>query len=421
MSPIDAAMSELSPFENAMPAGVPEKSVRPRFSQIATSPRRIETSPPQPLTDAIDASVPKLEPDSIRQSVAQYKPEPVSALPEAQAAVEFSIERSDAVSRLTPPVEPMPVSSPVQERSEPQASPNVWSIVAASPVAEPLSTVAPPSSEDSVVPLQTRLDASVRIETGAVVTPTAIGTTPTPTASKASERISETPPQTMPSPQPPIDASVRSETQVTQTPTQLGVTPPPPLSAALRPRERTASDTPLRPPLLETPEPQAKTAIEPIVEALARISETPQRTTPSPQLQEPVGLPQTAPGNSARFETQVVLEPEDSYTPTIRRVPDPPETEVVTMIEPATPLMTTQSQPTIRPSPVQPPRFPAWDGRPASAQERPSIHVSIGAIEVRAITPPPLPTPTPARAPTTQGFDDYVLVRNYVNWNNNEG
>lgn len=41
------------------------------------------------------------------------------------------------------------------------------------------------------------------------------------------------------------------------------------------------------------------------------------------------------------------------------------------------------------------------------------IQVRIGTIEVRATTPPPPAPPSPS-AP--QGFDEYVRIRTYVNW-----
>jgi hypothetical protein len=57
--------------------------------------------------------------------------------------------------------------------------------------------------------------------------------------------------------------------------------------------------------------------------------------------------------------------------------------------------------------------FPTLAEPAATPSEPPSIQVRIGTIEVRATTPPAPPVPAPA--PTSQGFDDYVLVRTYMN------
>lgn len=50
---------------------------------------------------------------------------------------------------------------------------------------------------------------------------------------------------------------------------------------------------------------------------------------------------------------------------------------------------------------------------PAAAQAGPQIHVSIGRIEVRAVTPPPAPPSKPTPAPTPRmSLDDYLRSQN---------
>jgi hypothetical protein len=48
----------------------------------------------------------------------------------------------------------------------------------------------------------------------------------------------------------------------------------------------------------------------------------------------------------------------------------------------------------------------------------PPVHVRIGTVEVRALTPPatPPPGPQPAGGSAPGGFDDYAMIRSYVSW-----
>ncbi len=64
--------------------------------------------------------------------------------------------------------------------------------------------------------------------------------------------------------------------------------------------------------------------------------------------------------------------------------------------------------PTIKPNVLAVPRFQeATQAAPASSEEAPTIRVSIGRIEVRAITPPPPRRKTVRQAPT-MSLDDYL-------------
>jgi hypothetical protein len=50
---------------------------------------------------------------------------------------------------------------------------------------------------------------------------------------------------------------------------------------------------------------------------------------------------------------------------------------------------------------------------PPAVQPAPQIHVSIGRIEVRAVTPPPTAAPQPKPAPTPRmSLDDYLRSQN---------
>jgi hypothetical protein len=63
-------------------------------------------------------------------------------------------------------------------------------------------------------------------------------------------------------------------------------------------------------------------------------------------------------------------------------------------------------------SSVQFPTFEPREKPTAGQEERQTIQVRIGRVEVRAAAPSP-PTPKP---PRPQGFEGYELIRNYVSW-----
>jgi len=126
----------------------------------------------------------------------------------------------------------------------------------------------------------------------------------------------------------------------------------------------------------------------------------------------------SAPKTGHPLRRQAIVEPVTPPLLTTRgkpRVQEVFEQEAVTKVQPVTPHPMATSPPVIKPAPIQSqlPTFPASE-KPAGTQAEPRpIQVRIGTIEVRATTPPP-PAPPPTPAP--QGFGDYVLLRNYVNW-----
>lgn len=104
---------------------------------------------------------------------------------------------------------------------------------------------------------------------------------------------------------------------------------------------------------------------------------------------------------------------------TVRTTPMPParaapEPEAVAQIQLVTPHGTPESRPVITPATVPPPALPVPVEPGVTRSGTRSIQVHIGTVEVRA-TASLLP-PAPPPAPTPQGFDDYVLLRNYVSW-----
>lgn len=73
---------------------------------------------------------------------------------------------------------------------------------------------------------------------------------------------------------------------------------------------------------------------------------------------------------------------------------------------------------TLRPAPTLPPALPDLSPSTASPVPQRVVQVQIGTVEIRAHPTPPLSSPLPPPTPTPpmpQGFDDYVLIRNYIN------
>lgn len=119
---------------------------------------------------------------------------------------------------------------------------------------------------------------------------------------------------------------------------------------------------------------------------------------------------------NSSFET---LETEDVETQaSVHTRPAPLPHEVsepksFAKIEPATSHQTAEREAMVRSPSVQLPEFKESSKANVTSSESRSVQVRIGTIEVRATTPSP-----PAQAPvqTPKGFDDYGLVRNYINW-----
>lgn len=135
----------------------------------------------------------------------------------------------------------------------------------------------------------------------------------------------------------------------------------------------------------------------------------------SPTPSQPAARPQPARDLPTKPKAGLVAMPAAIYlTPTLE-MRETSEGETVAQVKRATPPMRTRGQAIIKPAPVtQPPPTTLIMVEPAIPRPDPRpIQVRIGTIQVRATTPPP---PTPPPAPTPQGFDDYVRVRTYVNW-----
>ncbi len=78
-------------------------------------------------------------------------------------------------------------------------------------------------------------------------------------------------------------------------------------------------------------------------------------------------------------------------------------------VTPRFPRQPTVDAPTIKPNVLAVPRFQeATQAAPASSEEAPTIRVSIGRIEVRAVSPPPPPRRKTARPAPTMSLDDYL-------------
>jgi hypothetical protein len=87
--------------------------------------------------------------------------------------------------------------------------------------------------------------------------------------------------------------------------------------------------------------------------------------------------------------------------------------DAVLMIQPVTSIATDSTPTVLKPAPIAAPAHLQLAKSALTPAEPRPVQVRIGTIEVRATTPP---APTPRPATTPQGFDDYALVRNYVNW-----
>ena len=133
--------------------------------------------------------------------------------------------------------------------------------------------------------------------------------------------------------------------------------------------------------------------------------------TRAPSLTQAPEEMQTHSGTFARSQTSSTVMP-TAISPTPQLPPPDSPEPVLAMVEPVAHEMTLIGLSVVRPAPIQSPALPALEKPAAMPSEPRPIQVRIGTIEVRATTPP---APAPPPAPMPQGFDDYVLVRNYVN------
>lgn len=140
--------------------------------------------------------------------------------------------------------------------------------------------------------------------------------------------------------------------------------------------------------------------------AIAAAQSPPAESAPRPQ------APRRALGRSEPDPTTTQAATRTTLMPEAREAPEP---EAIAKVQPTMPPASRVTHPpVITPAPVQSPMFPIPAEPTVSPSEPCSIQVRIGTIEVKASTPPSPPVPPPA--PTPQGFDDYALLRNYVNW-----
>jgi hypothetical protein len=167
---------------------------------------------------------------------------------------------------------------------------------------------------------------------------------------------------------------------------------------------RTGRDRPTRSPaatrdespVVPTPgaaERQSRPRLEPAIEL------TLNERVNSPAVPSSPGTESTPSSGTAGRESRTALEPANP-----RPEPTPVETP-----RPATPA-TVVVQPHVTPAPRAEPAGPALAGRAATPKPAPTIQVTIGRIEVRAV-PPPAPPPKQRSAPPVMSLDDYLRQR----------
>lgn len=169
----------------------------------------------------------------------------------------------------------------------------------------------------------------------------------------------------------------------------------------------------------DTPKPVSPTVPAPRIEPTLQVpgdtpkSSQPSHSPPLPPPAESAPRPQAPPKPFASLEIGAVAMPPAIRTRPMPEAPEATEPGAVAQVQAAAPHSTTTSSSLIRPGSPQRPMFPTLLEAAVTPSEPRPIQVRIGTIEVRASTPPP---PAPPRAPTPHGFDDYVLLRNYVSW-----
>lgn len=208
--------------------------------------------------------------------------------------------------------------------------------------------------------------------------------------------------------------------------------------APLRPREATARPGPAIPALpldaisaprsaIEPDPPGAAVVPGPIRPKPGRLVETPQPPVVSPSLLLPdaPSAPLSAvepdlPGAAVApgpIRSKGTVEATERTSPPVRplgpALPErPPLADIASptpqSVTPRFPRQPAVDAPTIKPNVLAVPRFQeATQAAPASSEETPTIRVSIGRIEVRAVTPTPPRRKTVRQAPT-MSLDDYL-------------
>ena len=176
------------------------------------------------------------------------------------------------------------------------------------------------------------------------------------------------------------------------------------------PREQLVAKESSRVQSLNESRPAPPIAVQTIIERLA-----PSERVPRSNSRESVAVPSPhSPHSSIRIEENVADRPSSR----VARGADAPTVVVPPRSEPISPSATKSATgreiiatPRVTPAPVSSPQMARRDPAPESA---PTIHVTIGRIEVRAVTSSAAVTPPPSRtvakSPVTS-LDDYLRER----------
>ncbi len=288
--------------------------------------------------------------------------------------------------------------------------------------AEPGSERAPVGEDRPELPVQTQAEAT---SVQAQLSPAAALSSPIPASADAAPPPSslvrtsplplpvDTESAQEPLPKPAEPAAAQPNTEVSSTAVEPAAPQPQeevPLTAA-----EPQSSPPRRTRLPASPSVSMPRA-EPTVQMPGDTSK-PEPSLPAilPTPSQPAARPQPARDLPTKPKTGPVAMPAAIYPIPTHEMRETSEGETVAQVQPATtPPATARGQAIIKPAPVtQPSPTTLTMVEPAIPRPEPRpIQVRIGTIEVRATTPPISRPPTPA----PQGFDDYVQIRTYVNW-----
>jgi hypothetical protein len=343
--------------------------------------------------------------------------EPLENAAKPELTVQRQVEEPPAAqSRASPGIAPpSPIPAPIRPTSS--------SVVPAATPPHPAPTTATPSpgESDSAQPRSSVPDQDRG--SGDPLRALKVDRAERPVRTQFSSEVRPSQPVLAPkepTPLPPSTAATSSPPSTPDVAVEVRDTPSQPIQATLEPAQAatqdvTAVEKPAKgenkkpvsssPPAVEaTQEPSPRPA-GPAVEIGASPTTAAESGSVSPGLVRPPTLPSASSEPSG---------PEPGRPPPTR--PTAHEGKTVVQIEPALLPAVTVGQAIIGLEPTTPkpsPVPPASVGSATTPESRP-VQVHIGTIEVRATTPPPVPAPQPPPAP--QGFDDYVHIRTYRNW-----